>query len=62
MQPLKKQVVRLLCRIVVGQAGMDGCAEGFGGMVTTGGDERLVIRQIRMRFTQERQQGKTVIR
>ena len=45
MQPLKKQVVRLLCRIVVGQAGMDGCAEGFGGMVTTGGDERLVIRK-----------------
>ena len=62
MQPLKKQGVRLLCRIVVGQAGTDGCAEGFGGLLAAGGDKRLVIRQIRMRFTQERQQGKTVIR
>lgn len=39
MQPLKKQGVRLLCRIVVGQAGTDGCAEGFGGLLAAGGDK-----------------------
>ena len=62
MQPLKKQGVRLLRRIVVGQAGTDGCAEGFGGLIAADGDERPVIRQVRMRLTQEGQQGKTVVR
>jgi len=49
-------------RIVVGQAGTDGCAEGFGGLIAADGDERPVIRQVRMRLTQEGQQGKTVVR
>ena len=43
MQPLKKQGVRLLRRIVVGQAGTDGCAEGFGGLIAADGDERPVM-------------------